>query len=249
MNQKSKDPYVDYWEKVAEKPMMVLSLIFAVIIVLPSADSLSPHIKTWLGHLDLAIWIIFAIDYFGKLFISSHRRRFFRTHLFELAIVVLPFARPLRLLRLVPLVGYFLRLTQQRLAGRILQFAVLAAVLIVVSSSLIMYEIERHAPHPNIKTLADAFWWSIASVTTVGYGDVYPTTGAGRSVAALVLVSGIVIVGIVTASIAATFIRSDEVEQDAVDMKALMRKLNLLEEKLDAFAKKSENRLDSEGEN
>ena len=40
-----------------------------------------------------------------------------------------------------------------------------------------------------------------------------------------------------------------QVEQDAVDMKALMRKLNLLEEKLDAFAKKSENRLDSEGEN
>ena len=217
MNKKVKDPYVDYWEKAAEKPMMVLSLIFAVIIVLPSADSISPTVRHWLEHIDLAIWIIFGIDYVAKLFLSANRKHFIKSHLFELAIVVLPFARPLRLLRLIPLVGYFLRMSQHCLSGRLLQFAILAAVLVVVTSALIMFEIERHAPHPNIHTIGDALWWATVSITTVGYGDLYPTTAAGRVLAAVVLVSGIAIIGIVTASIAATFVRSDEVEEDARD--------------------------------
>lgn len=233
MNKKVADPYVDYWEKKAEKPMMLLSLIFAVIIVLPSADSLAPSWKHWLSHIDLAIWIIFGIDYFGKLLISNDRTRFVKTHLFELAIVVLPFARPLRLLRLIPLVGYFLRMSQHRLSGRLLQFALLAAVLIVVASASIMFEIERHAPNPNIHSFGDALWWSVASITTVGYGDLYPTTGAGRSLAAVVLVAGIGVIGIVTASIAATFVRSDEAESDAVEMKELLKRLERIEKKLD----------------
>jgi voltage-gated potassium channel len=237
VNKKATDPYVDYWEKKAEKPMMALSLIFAVIIVLPSADSLSPVWRHWLSHIDLAIWIIFGIDYVGKLLISNNRLRFVRTHLFELAIVVLPFIRPLRLLRLIPLVGYFLRMSQHRLSGRLLQFAVLAAVLIVVSSALIMYEIEHHAPNPNIHSVGDAIWWAIATITTVGYGDRYPTTGAGRALATVVLISGIGIIGIVTASIAATFVRSDEAEADAVEMKELLKRLERIEKKLDELGK------------
>lgn len=212
---------------------MLLSLIFAVIIVLPSADSIGPSWKHWLSHIDLAIWIIFGIDYVGKLLISSDRTRFVKTHLFELAIVILPFARPLRLLRLIPLVGYFLRMSQHRLSGRLLQFALLAAVLIVVASASIMFEIERHAPNPNIHSFGDALWWAVASITTVGYGDLYPTTGAGRSLAAVVLVSGIGVIGIVTASIAATFVRSDEAEADAVEMKELLKRLERIEKKLD----------------
>lgn len=237
MNKKVADPYVDYWEKKAEKPMMLLSLIFAVIIVLPSADSLSVTWKHWLNHIDLAIWIIFGIDYIAKFLISNNKSRFVRTHIFELAIVVLPFIRPLRLLRLIPLVGYFLRMSQHRLSGRLLQFALLAAVLIVVSSALIMFEIERHAPHPNIQTVGDAIWWAITSITTVGYGDRYPTTGAGRALATLVLISGIAIIGVVTASIAATFVRSDEEEADSIDMKELVKRLNRIEKKLDELGK------------
>lgn len=233
MNKKVADPYVDYWEKKAEKPMMLLSLLFAVIIVLPSADSLSPAWRHWLNHVDIAIWVIFGIDYFGKLYLSNNRKRFVQNHVFELAIVVLPFARPLRLLRLIPLVGYFLRMSQHRLSGRLLQFALLSAVLIVVASASIMFEIERHAPNPNIHTFGDALWWAVASITTVGYGDLYPTTGAGRSLAAVVLVSGIGIIGIVTASIAATFVRSDEAEADAVDMAEIVKRLNRIEKKLD----------------
>lgn len=227
------DPRVDKWEAVAEKPMMALSLLFAVIIVLPYADSLSGHARTILEQLDIVIWIIFAIDYFGKLFISNNRMHFIRTHFFELAIVLLPFIRPLRLLRLIPLVGYFLRLSQHRLAGRLLQFATLAAVVIVMTAGVTMYEIERHGSNPNMHSLGDAIWWAVVTITTVGYGDVYPTTSAGRILGSLVLVSGVAIVGIVTASIAATFVRSDEEELDKADMKALLKRLDRIEKKID----------------
>lgn len=237
MNKRITDPRVERWESIAEKPMMALSLLFAVIIVLPYADTLSGHVRTIFEQLDIAIWIIFAIDYFGKLFISNNRPRFIRTHIFELAIVLLPIIRPLRLLRLVPLVGYFLRLSERRLAGRLLQFATLAAILIVITSGLTMYEIEHHAPNPNIKSISDALWWAVVSITTVGYGDVYPTTGAGRILGSFVLISGVAIVGIVTASIAATFVRSDEAELEEADMKALLKRLNRIEKKIDDLEK------------
>ena len=233
MSKRLSDSRVEKWEAVAEKPMMALSLIFAVIIVLPFADSISGHARTILEQLDVVIWIIFAIDYFGKLFISNNRRHFIRTHIFELAIVVLPVIRPLRLLRLIPLVGYFLRLSQHRLAGRLLQFATLAAVVIVMTAGVTMYEIERHSSNPNMHSLGDALWWAVVTITTVGYGDVYPTTAAGRILGSLVLVSGVAIVGIVTASIAATFVRSDEEELGQADMKALLKRLDRIEKKID----------------
>jgi len=51
------------------------------------------------------------------------------------------------------------------------------------------------SPHSPIQTLTDAFWWSLSTVTTVGYGDVYPVTGAGKALGVVLMVFGIATLG------------------------------------------------------
>ena len=77
-----------------------------------------------------------------------------------------------------------------------------SAVLLVYAGSLAILQAERAHPGARITTFGDAVWWSMSTVTTVGYGDESPVTGEGRVVAVLMMVGGIGLVGAVTATLA-----------------------------------------------
>ena len=64
---------------------------------------------------------------------------------------------------------------------------------------------ERDVPDATITTFADALWWVLTTITTVGYGDRYPVTTEGRLVAAGLMIAGIAVLGTVTATIASWF--------------------------------------------
>ena len=221
------------WEKTVEKPMMFLSLLFLIIVIIPSAHPLTHQERQLLDHIDQVIWVLFALDYFGKFAIAKHKKLFFKTHLFELAIVALPFLRPLRLLRLIPLMGYFLRYARRSLSGRLVQYVTLAATTLTTIAAVLMYEVERTKPGATIKSLGDSLWWAISTITTVGYGDRYPVTAIGRVIAVVVMLSGISLIGIITASIAAWIVKSDEDAADQVQMAQLLGELQEIKRKLD----------------
>ncbi|MFD1530749.1 potassium channel family protein, partial [Pseudonocardia aurantiaca] len=67
---------------------------------------------------------------------------------------------------------------------------------------------ERGAPDASITTFGEAVWWTLTTISTVGYGDRYPVTIEGRTVAASLMVTGIALLGVVTASIAAWFVET-----------------------------------------
>jgi voltage-gated potassium channel len=88
-----------------------------------------------------------------------------------------------------------------RRAARII--ASVTVSITIISGVLMHFTDEKTYP-----TIGDGLWWAIQTVTTVGYGDLVPTSTAGRLVAALVMVAGIGFLTVVTAAITSSFIES-----------------------------------------
>ena len=115
--------------------------------------------------------------------------------------------RPLRLLRLISFgslvlekvsIGKSVGITIKVIVTTLF-FGYIAAIQITI--------IERVSPSGNIKNFSDGLWWAFTTITTVGYGDRYPTTTEGRILAVCLMVLGISLLGVVSATIAAWFVR------------------------------------------
>jgi voltage-gated potassium channel len=126
--------------------------------------------------------------------------------------VLLPFLRPLRLLRVIS----FGSLVIQKVAvGR--QFAItlkvfLASILLAYIGAVQITITERGVEGSNIKNFGDGLWWAVTTVTTVGYGDRFPTTSTGRALAVCLMLVGISLMGVITASVAAWFVKMSQEE-------------------------------------
>jgi voltage-gated potassium channel len=90
--------------------------------------------------------------------------------------------------------------------GRIVVYTVSGVLLLIYTSSLAVFDKERFLPGATINSFGKALWWSITTVTTVGYGDVYPVTNTGRIIAVLLMIGGISLVGVITAALASWII-------------------------------------------
>jgi voltage-gated potassium channel len=128
-------------------------------------------------------------------------------HPLDIAAVLLPFLRPLRVLKVIS----FGSLALQKVAiGR--QFAItvkvfITSVFIAYVSAVQITISERTIESSNIKNFGDGLWWAITTVTTVGYGDRYPTTMEGKVLAVGLMIVGISLMGVITASVAAWFVK------------------------------------------
>ena len=101
--------------------------------------------------------------------------------------------------------------------------AALVSILLVVFGSIAILQFER-VQGANIISAADAVWWSVVTLTTVGYGDRYPITGEGRIIAALLMTAGVGLFGAFSGFVASWFLKPAEREQDS-DMEELRTEL------------------------
>jgi voltage-gated potassium channel Kch len=135
-------------------------------------------------------------------------------------------------------------------------YLLVAAVIVIIAGTVIMHSLESGAENSQMTTLLDALWWCVATVTTVGYGDVVPVTNLGRIVALVYMFFGISLIATLLAVISNTFykkrILKEETEKKEQDTNYLR---NLVMSKLaDIERKQSEcietvNRLRSSIEN
>ena len=127
--------------------------------------------------------------------------------------------RVLRLVRILRIarLGRFTRaltLIQEAVAERrfeLMMSIAIAGFLLIISSTL-LYIAESHAQPETFGSIPRAMWWSIATLTTVGYGDAYPVTAIGRVLAGLTAIAGIGIIAMPTGILAAAF--SDAVQRE-----------------------------------
>jgi voltage-gated potassium channel len=126
--------------------------------------------------------------------------------------------------------GRFRRL----LTAHNLHLALGATVVVIVVGAILELLVERNAAHSTIHTLGQSLWWSVVTMTTVGYGNQYPVTPAGQGIAVIMMFVGIATFGIATASIASFFVNQDnsDASHDASDLEARIERIERMVEQL-----------------
>lgn len=177
--------------------------------------------------IDRTVYAIFLLDILVRLYLAPKKWEYIKKNPLDM-IVALPLdslfqsARILRFLRLIRILMMstrFMRpiyaVIKENQLERTITFAFLLIFVVSIPISLV---------EPNINEYGDAIWWSIVTMTTVGYGDISPETGLGRTLAVLLMLVGIGVIGMVTGSIASYLIGNQQA-QSLDEMKYLQSKL------------------------
>ncbi len=159
--------------------------------------------------IDTTVWLIFVVDVSVRLFYSKSKWEYIKKNPFDI-IAILPLdsifrlarvARVIRVIRALSIISKSFKPVFDIINTNGLNKVITATIVLIFISSIPIYYLE-----PNIKTYGDAFWWSIVTATTVGYGDISPETGLGRLIAIILMLFGIGLIGMITGSIATYFI-------------------------------------------
>jgi voltage-gated potassium channel len=188
---------VEAYQAKWQMPLDLLALVSLWFIVVPPSVITAKNDAYWVFlSLRVALSLVYATDITIRTYLAPHRIFYLRHNKLSVASVIFPFLRVLFSLRL-------LRSVFQR--GSLGKF-VLAATLMFLNLTIIVYLFERHAPGANIKSFGNAIWWAVVTVTTVGYGDYTPVTWQGRSAAVLLMFVGFAVLATITAQISSSFI-------------------------------------------
>lgn len=201
------DMRVERWERRTSAPLLVAAGLFLAAYAFPILQPGLPRTAARACSLVAwSVWVIFGIDLIARLLLTERRWHFLRQNWFDVVTLAVPMLRPLRALRAVVALNILSRRGQEFARGRVVAYVVAAVAVVGFVASLAVLDAERANPDANIKTFGDALWWAGTTVTTVGYGDRFPTTTQGRFVAAGLMLTGIALLGVVTASLASWFV-------------------------------------------
>lgn len=194
--------------------LAIVSIVLTILDLCGKVDSTQPAFFI----ADNSILIIFAVDYVVRFIFAKKKWDFFKHNIFDLLAIIpfnslftffrfarlfrlMKFARLLKFTKFARVIGVFGKM-QKRLdkflrTNGFIYMLYAAGALILISSVLMSY-IEK-------QSFTDALWWSIVTCTTVGYGDISPSTGVGRVIAVILMIFGIGFISMLTGTITTFF--------------------------------------------
>ena len=193
-------------ERITELPLMLGSFAMIPIFAGLYLWDLSPIEERIYTAVEIAIWALFAIVFLSKLAVAPAKLTYLRRNWLEALIVLIPVMRPLRIFRAI-----FWIVRDVTRVNRLVTFESLLGygIGMVLLAATIVTTAERNAEGANIQSFGDALYWSLVTVSTVGYGDHYPVTTVGRFTAIFLMFFGIGIFGGIIAKIVAAFSKSE----------------------------------------
>lgn len=209
------------------------AVIASVVIMALETFDFPADLMRALFIVDVALSLLFVLEYIYR-FATADDKRGYVTSFYGIVdlVALLPILvhaassvrvvrllRVLRVIRLLKLKRYSSALDRYRRALQLITaeatlFAGVAFVFILGFAFLI-YEVEHEVQPQAYRNIFDSFWWAVISLTSVGYGDVYPVTSIGRMLTLAMLLTGMGIVAVPTALLASALsrVRSDEAEE------------------------------------
>jgi len=192
-----------------EVPLIIAALL-AIPTIIVQESNFGGSWEALATVLDWCIWGVFAANVVIMLAVVPDRWRWLIANPMDLLIVVLspPFLpATMKLARVLPIVRLFWLVVVTHRLRKVfslqgLRFAALIVFTIVVGGGVVFVAVE---PGQNLSTW-DGLWWATETVTTVAYGDIYPTTSLGRVVATVVMTAGIGFVALLTGALAQRFL-------------------------------------------
>ncbi|MEZ5185176.1 MAG: potassium channel family protein [Candidatus Nanopelagicales bacterium] len=208
------------YRRAARYPLFLAGLLF----LLGFGLALDPHLKTLPDHhhvgraLTLASWGVFLADYLISLTLAPDRVQYVRTHVLQAIGVIFP---PLRILLIFHVTYEVARHSRARFGHRVREYLLYLSTMVILASSAAVMVAERNAPGATIVSFGDALWWSAETISTVGYGDMYPVTVTGRVIAVALMVNGFTILSVLTATVAQKFLSSQRADASMPDAEPL----------------------------
>ncbi|MFC1989391.1 potassium channel family protein [Chloroflexota bacterium] len=199
-------------ERLTELPLLILAFIMIPLLVGPLLWKLSPSEEAVFLTLDWFIWAIFAIDLAIKLMVAPHRLAYLRKHWLEVLVVIIPFLRPLRILR-VFIFGSRAWVGTRRLVN--VDFLLVYGIGLVIIAATVVASVEG-GEGASIQSFPDALWWAMATITTVGYGDMVPISIVGRAMGYILMLGGIAFFSGITANLASFLVRGGDTKDKAL---------------------------------
>ena len=192
------------WTEATQTPLAIAGVAFVVgYIVFVLWIHPPDAVLGVLVILLIAGWVAFVVDVVVQIALTPRGRRWAWAwrHPIEVLSAVVPLFRALRVVSLVRHLPTLERRTTSAVRARFVSEALTYALVFVFFIALVTYHVERDAPGANIVTFGDALWWAVVTLATVGYGDTYPVTLAGRLYAVLLMAGGVAILGTASAAL------------------------------------------------
>ncbi len=212
--------------------IITLIIVNVAVVIVESIPEINQQYETQFQWLEVFSVIVFTLEYLIRIWIAPENPRFgtglkgrlkyIRSPIALVdLIVILPFylslfinidlryLRLLRLLRLLKLSHYirsmdvFVKVLSSELAS--IASAIFAVLVLVVLAACLMFTLEHQAQPEAFKTVLDAIWWAVVTMTTVGYGDMTPVTPGGKILAILIMLLGVGTVALPAGMLAARF--------------------------------------------
>jgi voltage-gated potassium channel len=211
------------------EPVVLVATFALIPVLIIESDVESGGWQTFAYVANWVIWGLFAAELAAVLIVATRRKAALRAHWLDAAIVVLtiPLLGPLlswlrlaRFLRFAVILARALQAQRRITSGDALKIASLVTVAVVVVAGAA----QSIFASGEFGSLWDGIWWAVTTITTVGYGDIYPKSVGGRLIAMVVMVVGIAVASVLTAAIASRFVR-DERESETTEILQTLQRL------------------------